>query len=51
MDNYKYPQKYVYIDSNRKKIDHVHNVLRPDLEESRQVNTEMFDFIYEIMKK
>lgn len=51
MEHYKYPQKYVFIDSDKKKIDHVHNVLRPDFEESKDVNNAMFDFINEIMNK
>ena len=50
MDYFKYPKRYVYIDSDKKKIDHVHNVLRPQFEESKQVNDSMIDFIYEIMK-
>ena len=49
LETYPYPYKFIDIESNKKKIDHVHNVLRPNLEESIQVNTEMMDFIYEII--
>lgn len=49
LNNYQYPSRFVDIDSDAKWIDHVHNVLRPYLEESIQVNNEMIDFIYEII--
>lgn len=51
LENYQYPHKFVDIDSTKKKIDHVHNVLRPNLEESIKVNSEMMDFIYEIIPR
>ena len=47
--SYKYPSRFIDIDSDNKWIDHVHNVLRPNLGESIQVNNEMMDFIHEII--
>ena len=49
LDDFKYPSRFVDINSDAKWIDHVHNVLRPYLKESIQVNNEMMDFIYEII--
>ena len=51
LNNYKYPSRVIDIDSDNKWVDHVHNVLRPHLEESIQVNNEMMDFIYEIIPR
>lgn len=39
--------KYVYIDSDNPEVDHVHNVIKPDIEESVYVNSEMVKFILE----
>ena len=46
-----YPYKFVDINSLKKKVNHVHNVLRPNMEESVKVNTMMMDFVYEIINK
>ena len=51
LDQFKYPSRFVDINSDAKWIDHVHNVLRPHLKESIQVNNEMMDFIYEIIPR
>lgn len=50
LENSSLTYKFIDIDSTKKKIDHVHNVLRPNLEESIQINSSMMDFVYEIMK-
>ena len=51
-DMSKKENKYVFvdIDSDKEKVDHVHNVVRPSLEESIQVNQAMFDFIDSVTK-
>ena len=41
----KYPFKLIDINSNKKGIGHVHNVLHPEYEESIAVNDAMIDFI------
>ena len=46
-----YPYKFVDINSLKKKVNHVHNVLRPNMEESVKVNIMMMDFVYEIINK
>ena len=51
LKDYKYQSTYVYINSNKKSITHVHNVVRPNLLESKQVNDAAIDFINEIIKK
>ena len=44
-------EKYVYLDldSDNEKVAHVHNVVSPELEESKQVNEAMMKFINELL--
>ena len=41
---------FIDIDSDNKKVDHVHNVVAPYLEESKRVNQKMLEFIETIIK-
>ena len=51
LKDYPYPHKFVDIKSENKKVEHVHNVIRPQLPESKVVNNAMIDFVNEIMLK
>ena len=39
------PVCFVFIDSNHKKAGHVHNVSKPGLKESQEVNSKMIEFL------
>ena len=43
--------KYCFIDSDNPGVDHVHNVSKPNLEESKQVNDEMISFILDVVNR
>ena len=47
----KYQKNHIFMDvqSDDKNVDHVHNVTKPELKESIEVNTKMIDFILENM--
>ena len=47
IDTYNLKHTYLDIDSDNKKVDHVHNVVRPYLEESKTVNDAMDKFMKE----
>ena len=52
MKNYdKVKYQFVDLDTNKKGVEHVHNVISPDLEESIKVNDMMMAFIEETLKK
>ena len=51
LETFPYPHRFVDINSHKKKVNHSHNVLRPNMEESVKVNSEMMDFIYEIIPR
>ena len=50
MVNYENKFKFIDIDSDNKEIGHVHNVITPELPESKEVNKAMIEFVNEVIK-
>ena len=47
----KHEYQFIDIDSDKKEVDHVHNVVKINLEESKQVNNAIVAFVDNLLNK